>query len=161
MKKFLPISAILLIIVAAFFSIAARRYGDHTVINPAPLENPNMVQDPRAPAMISLTALYAPAESQDHWIRMVCAGMTTGGCDYFKTNQANSMWESQANHDASFGGFVESVQDISDTTQVWHAQLTIFMGENETVSDVYVLVEKGADFRWYLNRVLYGPGIPR
>ena len=161
MKKILPISVVLLIFAAAFFSVAARTYGSNQVVDPEPLENPSMIQDPRAPAMISLAALYAPSDTQDHWIKAVCAGMTSDGCDYFKTNQADSMWESQANHDGSSGGFVESVQDINATAQVWHTQLTVFMQEEDVTSDVFVLVERGADSRWYLNRVLYGPGIPQ
>ena len=161
MKKILPISALLLIIAAAFFSVAARSYGSDKVVDPEPLENPSMIEDPRAPAMISLAALYAPTDTQDHWIKAVCAGMTSGGCDYFKTKQANSMWASQANHDGSSGGYVETVQDITATSQVWHAQLTVFTQEEDAASDVYVLVERGTDSRWYLNRVLYGPGIPQ
>jgi hypothetical protein len=161
MKKLLPISAVLLIMVVAFFSVAAQRSSSQTIVDPEPLENPVVIQDPNAPAMISLAALYAPAESHDHWIKMVCTGMTSGGCDYFKSNHADSMWTSQADHDASSGGYIESVSDINDTAQVWHARLTVFTQGDETTSDVYILVERGADSRWYLNRVLNGPGIPQ
>ena len=140
---------------------AAQGNSSRTIVDPEPLENAVVVQDPHAPAMISLAALYAPAENQDYWIKSVCTGMTSGGCDYFKSHQANSMWVSQADHEASSGGYIEFVSDINDTAQVWHARLTVFMQGDETTSDVYVLVERGADARWYLNRVLNGPGIPQ
>jgi hypothetical protein len=130
-----------------------------TVVDPEPLANPIMVQDEHAPAMVSLAALYAPAEDKGGWVRLVCAGMSAGGCDYFKSNQADSMWESQTDHDASSGGFIESVKDINDTAQVWHAEVTVFAEGNQVTSDVFVLVERGVDDRWYLNRVLHGPGI--
>jgi len=161
MKKLLPISVVLLIMIGAFFSVAARRSSSRTIVDTEPLENPVVVQDPNAPAMISLAALYAPAENHDHWIKMVCTGMTSAGCDYFKSHQADSMWTSQMGHDASSGGFIESVNDINDTAQVWHARVTVFVQGNGTTSDVYVLVERGEDSRWYLNRVLNGPGIPQ
>ncbi len=159
MKKLLPISIALIILAAAFVTVAAQGNSNRTVVDPEPLENPIMVQDEHAPAMVSLAALYAPAEDKGGWVRLVCAGMSAGGCDYFKSNQADSMWESQADHDASSGGFIESVKDINDTAQVWHAEVTVFAEGNEVTSDVHVLVERGADNRWYLNRVLYGPGI--
>jgi hypothetical protein len=159
MKKLLPIFITLIILATAFVSVAAQGNSDRTVVDPEPLENPVMVQDEHAPAMVSLSALYAPAEDREHWVKMVCTGMSAGGCDYFKSNQADSLWESQAEHDASSGGFIESVKDINDTSQVWHARVTVFAQGNEVTSDVYVLVERGADGRWYLDRVLNGPGI--
>ena len=159
MKKLLPISIALIILAAAFFSVAAQGNIHRTVIDPEPLENPIMSQDEDGPAMISLAALYAPAEDKGNWIKMVCTGMSAGGCDYFKSNQADSLWESQAGHDASSGGFIESVKDLNETAQLWHAEVTVFAKGSEVKSDVYVLVERGADDRWYLNRALYGPGI--
>ena len=159
MKKLLPISIIFIVVATAFVTVAAQANSHRTVVDPEPLEHPIMVRDENAPVMVSIAALYAPAEEKGGWIRLVCAGMTAGGCDYFKSNQADSMWESQANHDASSGGFIESVKEINDTAQVWHAEVTVFAKGSEVTSDVYVLVERGADDRWYLNRVLHGPGI--
>jgi hypothetical protein len=159
MKKLLPISLAVIILAGAFFSVAAQGNNNRTVVDPTPMENSIMVQDPHAPAMTSLAALYAPAESKDHWVKLVCAGMSAGGCDYFKSNQADNMWESQADHDASSGGFIESVKDINDNAQVWYAEVTVFASESEVTSDVYIMVERGADGRWYLDRVLSGPGI--
>ena len=129
------------------------------MIAPAPLSAPVPAPEESAPAMISLSALYAPADNKEHWIRMVCTGMTAGGCDYFRSRQADSLWDSQAGHDASSGGFIESVADINETSQVWRAGMTVFTRGSQVTSDVYVLVERGADNRWHLDRVLYGPGI--
>lgn len=143
----------------AFVTVAAQDPNPQTIVNPEPLASPMMVQDESAPAMLSIAALYAPADNKDHWIRMVCTGMTTGGCDYFRSHQADSLWESQADHDASSGSLIESIADINETSEVWHVGLIVFARDGEVTSDVYVLVERGADNRWHLNRVLYGPGI--
>lgn len=159
MKKLLSISIALVVLAIAFVTVAAQGNSYRTVVDPEPLKNPIMVQDEHAPAMVSLAALYAPAQDKEGWVRLVCAGMSAAGCDYFKSNQADSMWESQADHDASSGGFIESAKVINDNAQVWHAEVTVFAEGHEVTSDVFVLVERGADNRWYLNRVLYGPGI--
>lgn len=158
-RKLLPLLIALIIPAMAFVTVAAQGFNHQTIVDPEPLASPIMVQDESAPAMISISALYAPAENKDDWIRMVCTGMTAGGCDYFKSHQADSLWESQAGHDASSGGFIESVADINETSQVWHVVVTVFARDSEVTSDVYVLVERGAGNRWHLNRVLYGPGI--
>lgn len=158
-RKLLPILIALFILATAFVTVAAQGYSHRTIIDPEPMASPIMVQDESAPAMISISALYAPAYEKDDWIRMVCTGMTAGGCDYFKSHQADSLWESQAGHDASSGGFIESVADINETSQVWHVVVTVFARDSEVTSDVYVLVERGAGNRWHLNRVLSGPGI--
>src|SRR5258706_6540958 len=46
------------------------------VVDPEPLATSNLVQDERAPALISIAALYAPIDNHDGWIKQVCAGMT-------------------------------------------------------------------------------------
>jgi len=158
-KKLLPILIALIIPAMAFVTVAAQGFNHQTIVDPEPLASPIMVQDESAPAMISISALYAPADNKDHWIKTVCTGMSAGGCDYFKSNQADSLWESQADHDASSGGFIESVANINETSQVWHVEVTVFARDSEVTSDVYVLVERGADGRWYLDRVLNGLGI--
>ena len=124
-----------------------------------PLANPSMLQDEHAPALASIATLYAPMDNQDQWIKQVCMGMTTGGCEYFKSNQADALWASQAGHDgSSVGGHISDVTVINATAQVWQAQVTIFSNAEEFKSSVFVLVERDAD-GWHLNRVLYGPGI--
>lgn len=129
------------------------------VIDPTPLASPSMLQDEHAPALVSIAALYAPMDNQDQWIEQVCMGMTIGGCEYFKSNQADALWASQAGHDgSSVGGNISDVTIINDTAQVWQAQVTVFSNAEEIKSTVFVLVEHAAD-GWYLNRVLYDPGI--
>lgn len=113
-----------------------------------------------APAMTALTAMYAPAENKEYWVSLVCSGMTEGGCAYFEKELADALWESQANHDASFAGFIAGDATIINATkQVWKTSLVIFNDEREMTSDVFLLVEHGEDGFWYLDRVLYGPGI--
>ena len=126
---------------------------------PKPLANPGMLQDEHAPALASIAALYVPMNIKDQWIKQVCMGMTTGGYEYFKSNQADALWASQAGHDgSSVGGHISDVTVINATAQVWQAQVTIFSNAEEIKSTVFVLVERDAH-GWYLNRVLYGPGI--
>lgn len=132
---------------------------ERTVLDPKPLEDFRMIKDEHAPALLSIATLYAPMDNKDQWIKMVCVGMTAGGCDYFKSNQADAIWQSQARHDgSSVGGNISDVTVINDTAQVWKAQLTIFSNSEEVTTDIFILVERDAD-GWYLNRVLYGPGI--
>ncbi len=119
-----------------------------------------MLQDEHAPALASIAALYAPMNTKDQWIEQVCMGMTIGGCEYFKSNQADALWTSQAGHDgSSVGGHISDVTVINDSAQVWQAQVTIFSNAEEFKSIVFVLVERSPNGSWYLNRVLYGPGI--
>ena len=141
-------------------SFAASSHGKET-INPEPLENFSMVRDERAPGMVALAAMYSPFENKDHWIKFVCAGMTDGGCEFFKSNYADAIWESPVGHDGvSSGGFVADTTIINDTAQVWKMEMTIFSRSGEIKSDVLVLVELGSDGNWYLNRVLHGPWLP-
>lgn len=112
-----------------------------------------------APAMTALTAMYAPGVGKEHWITFVCAGMTEEGCAYFKEHLADKLWAAQSNNDAS-GSVLsdEAAAVIDDNTRVWKAGLTVFEGGVEANSDVFLLVRRGAD-GWYLDRVLYAPGI--
>lgn len=113
-----------------------------------------------APVMTALSAMYAPAENKEYWISLVCSGMTEGGCAFFKSELSNATWESQANHDGTSAGYIpDGATVINDTTQVWSPSLTIFDNSSGTTSDVFLLVERGDDGFWYLDRVLYGPGI--
>jgi len=113
------------------------------------------------PVMTSLAAMYAPAEDKTHWIDLVCAGMTEGGCEYFKANLADTMWDAQANHDGTSAGYSpDNATDIVEGTQVWKASLTVFdKPKHETTEDVFLMVERKPDGFWYLDRILYGPGI--
>ena len=153
------LSALLVAATVSTYTVLGASSG-REVVDPTPLANPSMVQDERAPALISIAALYAPMNTKDQWIKQVCMGMTTGGCEYFKSNQADTLcWASQAGHDgSSVGGHISDVSVINDTAQVWQAQVTIFSNAEEIKSTVIVLVQHDAD-GWYLNRVLYGPGI--
>ncbi|HXF85491.1 MAG TPA: hypothetical protein VNK49_08880 [Anaerolineales bacterium] len=112
-----------------------------------------------APAMTALIAMYAPAADKENWMALVCAGMTEGGCTYFKTHFADDLWTAQSNNDAS-GAVLsdEAAAVIDDNTRVWKARLTVFDGGVEVGSDVFLLVRRGMD-GWYLDRVLYAPGI--
>ena len=161
MKKYkfiVPLYVLLAAVTVSTYSVLGAG-SVHTIIDPKSITNPSMIQDEHAPALISIAALYAPIDNQDQWIKQVCLGMTTGGCEYFKSNQANALWASQAGHDgSSVGGNISDVTVTNDTAQVWQAQVTIFSNAEEFKSTVFVLVEHDAD-GWYLNRVLYGPGI--
>jgi hypothetical protein len=139
-----------------------------TVIDPAPLDEiayPSAEMTQNAPALTSLAAMYAPVDNQENWIKSVCVGMTKGGCDYFKTHQAVSVWGEQLGNIGSSAGYISNVTVIDEKHEVWIATTSIFtQGPNdnhstETTFDVHVLVERGADQKWYLDRVLIGPSI--
>ena len=111
-------------------------------------------------ALMALAAMYAPMENEADWAQMVCIGMTEGGCAYFKENQASELWQSQSgNIGSSSGGLLTDVKAIDENSQVWKAKLTVFTPGTETISDVYMLVRRETDGRWYLDRMLSAPGI--
>jgi len=162
--KFLWLS-ITLFLVVGFTSFQVQAYQGMTIVDPEPLDTIHPIRDENAPVLVSLAAIYAPVDTQESWSRMVCAGMTEGGCAYFKANQASKVWNEQFGNAASTAGFVAATTTIDETHQVWKAQTTVFTkGPNdkhakENTFDVYVLVQRGDDQKWYLDRVLVGPGI--
>jgi hypothetical protein len=91
--------------------------------------------------------------------------MTEGGCAYFKSHQAVAVWDGQLGNIGSSAGYISNTTVIDENHEVWTAETSIFtLGPNdkhstENTFDVYVLVERGADQKWYLDRVLIGPGI--
>ena len=102
--------------------------------------------------------MYAPTENEAGWTKMVCSGMTEGGCAYFKDNQASDTWQSHSSNIGSSSGFIANVNTINQDAQLWKAQVTVFTPGKETTSDVFALVRRGTDGRWYLDRILSGPG---
>ncbi|SRR5258706_2305759 len=156
-KKSLLILLVVAVIPVIVYTAKAQ---SNTVYDPTPLAIIYPIQDDSAPALMALAAMYAPMYDEEGWIKMVCTGMTEGGCAYFRDNQASSIWQSQSgNIGSSSGGSVTDVQTIDEDAQVWKAQLTIFIPGKETTSDVYTLVRRDTDGRWYLDRILSGPGI--
>lgn len=148
----------LLIAVLAVVSISA--VNDSPVSEPRPMSEPIIARHESAPVMTSLAAMYAPSEDKDHWIDLVCTGMTQGGCEFFKTSLADQLWDEQTGHDATSAGYIaDGAMDIKEDTQLWKARLTIFYESKDAVSDVFMLVERGEDDSWYLDRIVYGPGI--
>jgi hypothetical protein len=69
------------------------------------------------------------------------------------------MRQSQSSNIGSSSGFIANVKTISEGTQLWKAQVTVFTPGKETTSDVFALVRLGNDGSWYLDRILSGPGI--
>jgi hypothetical protein len=139
-----------------------------TVYDPKPLNTivyPPAEMTKNDPALHSLAAMYAPMDTQENWIKSVCVGMTAGGCDYFKTHQAAAVWDEQLGNIGSSAGYISKTTVMDETHEVWTAAISIFTkGPNDKHStehafDVYVLVERGADQKWYLDRVLIGPSI--
>lgn len=158
--KITNIFVTLLIAAMAVVSIAAVDGSPAT--DPGQMSEPILARHESAPVMTALSAMYAPAEDKDHWNSLVCSGMTEGGCAFFEANLADALWESQANHDGSSAGTIaDGVTIIEDTAQVWKASLTIFDNTDEMTSVVFLLVQRGTDGFWYIDRVLYGPGIPQ
>ena len=158
-KELFPFAIVLLALAVAVISVTALGKIEDTG-NIDSINHPATVKD-SLPAALSVAAMYAPNENYgvDYWRDLVCSGMTAGGCEYFKSNQASEMWESQIGHAADFVNSVTKVKTINNSSEVWKAHLTIFFTSKEKIEqDIFVLVERGAGDRWYLNRVLYGPG---
>jgi hypothetical protein len=167
-KRFLL--AFLLVVVGLITALVVFRAQARTttVYDPKSLNTivyPPAEMTKNTPALTSLAGMYAPMDSQESWIRSVCVGMTKGGCDYFKAHQAAAVWDGQLGNIGSSAGYISNTTVIDENHEMWTAATSIFtQGPNEkhsreTTFDVYILVERGADQRWYLDRVLMGPGI--
>lgn len=160
-KKFFQISILLVVLAITAVSVASALDNSGETDNLSEttiVDNPIMVSD-SMPAALSVAAMYAPNQTygEAYWRDMVCTGMTDGGCAYFKSNQASEMWASQLGHAADFVDSVTKVGEINDAAQVWQAHITIFVTTQEKIEqDIYVLVGRGEDGRWYLERVLSG-----
>lgn len=156
-KRSLLILLVMAVIPVIVYTAKAQ---SNTVYDPTPLATIYPIQDDSAPGLMALAAMYAPMYDEEGWIKMVCTGMTEGGCAYFRENQASGLWQSQSgNIGSSSGGLLADVITIDEDTQFWKAQLTVFTPGKETTSDVYLLVRHNMDGRWYLDRILSGPGI--
>ena len=142
--------------------------GGQTIVDPEPLDHivyPPAGMTENTPALTSLAVIYAPMDTQENWIKSVCVGMTKSGCDYFKDHQAAVVWDGQFGNIGSSAGYISNTTVIDDGHEVWTAATSIFTQSpndkhsTEQTFDVYVLVERGADQKWYLDRVLIGPSI--
>jgi hypothetical protein len=117
------------------------------------------IKDDSARALMTLAAMYGPTENKEGWTQMICTGMTEDGCAYFKNNQAADLWQSQSGNIGSSFSFIANVEMIAEDTQLWKVQLTIFTPGKQTTSDVFAVMKRGSGGRWFLDRVLSGPGI--
>lgn len=155
LKKLALLLIILVLPVIAYTVKAQTSTGQDAVLS----DTIYPVKDDSAHALVSLAALYAPTENEAAWSKMVCTGMTEGGCAYFKEHQAPNLWQSQSTNIGSSFGFVSNVQTLTEDTQLWKAQVTVFTPGKETTSDVFAVVRRDRDGRWFLDRILSGPGI--
>lgn len=125
-----------------------------------------ILDEASTPVMMSIVSMYAPAplEYMDTWMDSACFGMTADGCQYFKDNQALNLWEIGRDTIGSSSNEAYLVEQIDETSQLWRVRVTTFYGggnseTNETAFDIFALVRRGEDHKWYLNRVISGRGI--
>lgn len=120
-----------------------------------------------SPVMISVMSMYvpAPAEHMEGWLKSICIGMTSGGCEYFKDNQAQGLLDEVDDNVGSTSDSASEVSKIDEDTRVWKIKVRTFTKDagdehaEETTFDVFALVRRGEDGKWYLDRVLNGRGI--
>ena len=167
-KRFCFAFSMVALVVTAAFVVYSARAEATTVYDPRSLDTvayPPVEMTQNDPALTSLAAIYAPMGTQEQWLKSVCVGMTEGGCDYFKAYQATVVWDEHLGNVGSSAGYISNTNVIDETHEVWKAATSIFtQGPNDKQSieknfDVYVLVERGADQKWYLDRILIGPSI--
>jgi hypothetical protein len=167
-KRFGTLFLLVLVLGSAAIAVFGVHAGGETIVDPEPLDHiiyPPAEMTQNNPALTSLAAMYAPMDTQENWIGSVCVGMTKGGCAYFKAHQAAAIWGRQHGNIGSSAGYISNTTVVDENHEVWTAETSIFtQGPNDKHSlennfDVHVLVERGADQKWYLDRVLIGPGI--
>jgi hypothetical protein len=137
-KKFLLLLFLVVTPVAAYVAKAQGR----TVYDPAWSDTIYPIQDDAAPAVMALAAMHSPMGNEAAWSRMICTGMTEGGCAYFREFQASDIWQSQSGNIDSSSSFIANVKNIDENTQVWKAQVTAFAPGKKTISDRYLLVRR-------------------
>jgi len=149
MKKSTTIT--MMIILLAVFSIAA-----------SPMRDSSKYRS----VLEALSLMYAPTlDDQAGWADTVCQRMTAGGCEYFRENQADLLWQNGQN--VAFNSVTpgEVAATLPDGSQVWKAHISIFntcatKDCPAIESDLYLhLVHDGTQDAWLLNRILYGPYI--
>ena len=167
-KRFCFVFSMVAMVVTTAFVVYSARAESTTVSNPKPLDTivyPPAEMTQNAPALTTLAAIYAPMGTQEQWIKSVCVGMTEGGCEYFKAHQAAAVWDEHLGNVGSSAGYISNTTVIDETHEVWTAATSIFtQGPNDKHAteknfDVYVLVERSADQKWYLDRLLIGPSV--
>lgn len=127
---------------------------------PVLLDTIHPIDDPAAPALLALAAMYTPMENAVDWAALVCRGMTAGGCTYFRKEMSALLWESQSSNIGSTSELITTVGIMDDDTQVWRTEVTIFTVDGNINSTVFALVRRDPRGRWQLDRILSGPGLP-
>lgn len=167
-RRFCLVFSTVAIVLTAAFNFYSERAQAISLDVPKSLDTivyPANEMTQNTPVLTSLAAMYTPMDTREHWIKSVCAGMTEGGCDYFQAYQAVAVWEEHLGNIGSSAGYISNATEIDDTHEVWTAATSIFtqgpddQHSTEKSFDIYVLVERGADQKWYLDRVLLGPSI--
>lgn len=106
------------------------------------------------PALKSLVALYSPNPDQpEQWMENVCQGMTTDGCELFRSLYAPSILARRAQGQGATATVTvqnANVEDFGDGRRIWQTQVE--MGKEPI--DVFIEVELQEN-QWYLRRVLF------
>ena len=117
---------------------------------------------PKAQVGLALAGMYNRAGFDDEagWEKMICSGMTPGGCDYFKSNNAEALWSNNADVALSVVTFEEQ-STLADGSQVWKMKIVSYQpgAQDGEVQHAYVHVVPDSNQGWLLNRVLIAPYI--
>lgn len=111
---------------------------------------------PSEPALLALSAMYSPNTNapENTWESLVCAGMTSDGCNLFKSMYAPVIWSAaQAGKmpkaSIAFVGVADKLPN--DGGQVWKLSTS-----NLASPYVYIQVQQDAAMhQWMLMRVLF------
>jgi len=116
----------------------------------------------KAQVGVALAGMYNRAGFDDEagWENMICSGMTLGGCDYFKSNNAEALWSNNADVALSVVTFEEQ-STLADGSQVWKMKIVTYQpgAQDGEVQHAYVHVVPDASRGWLLNRMLIAPYI--
>jgi|GEM_PF-5213625 len=151
-RKFLRNVMILVVILiagilaySAYLTFFTPRESQENELPPASMDSP---------ALQALVAFYSPNPDQpEQWMENVCQGMTTDGCELFRSLYAPSILAEGAQGQGAKATVTvqnANVDDFGDGRRIW--QTKIEMGK-ETI-EVFIEVEL-LDTQWYLRRVLF------
>ena len=111
----------------------------------------------------AIAGMYAPSPSggETLWSNSLCSEMSSGGCNYFRANEASMLWQKGQGDviEGSAANFDGVVSSLEDGSQVWKLTITLFTKSGSPTYTVFAHVVRDNGGRWVLNRILYGPYI--
>jgi hypothetical protein len=101
--------------------------------------------------------IYIPfSADRSEWGDHICAGMTTGGCDYFRSAEMDAAWIVLSNLDAKGASvrYVERILDLGHGLELWKMDLVIVRNDEDAQEYSMYATARNIDGNLHLDRVV-------